>query len=71
MLNAMRKDAQLNMLLYSPKKLSCGKGIAHTSPNKLNTISGTHIQWMALLVLFWWLSAYLSKYTSTGRLTAC
>jgi len=40
----MRNDAQLKYPLYEPKNFKFGNGIAHTKPNMLNTINGTHIQ---------------------------
>lgn len=48
----MRKDAQLNMPLNLPKTLMYGNGMAQTNPNKLNTISGTQIQWINSLLGF-------------------
>ena len=44
--------------------------MAQTRPNKLKTINGTHIQWINSFVWFWWLSAYLLKYKSIGRIGA-
>lgn len=53
MLNAINSDAQLIKSLYSPKKFNRGNGIAQVKPSNPNTISGTHIQLITLLALFW------------------
>jgi len=49
---AIKIAPQLTKLLYCPKNLMYGNGMAQTNPSKLKTMSGTHIQWIALLVGF-------------------